>query len=94
MKIFWSDQSRKDLHAIKRYIAEGSEFYAEQMVQNIIFRVGMVADRTTIGHRVHEYPERPLLEIHEDPYRIIYKRTPGRVKVVTIVHFRKRLILK
>lgn len=43
------------------------------------------------GHRVHEYPERPLREVHQDSHRIIYRFARQKLEVVTIVHFRQEL---
>ncbi len=42
------------------------------------------------GHRVHEFPELRLKEIHEPPYRIIYEYDEGQLHVITIVHFKQR----
>ena len=38
------------------------------------------------GHPVHEYPEAPLKEVHESPYRIIYEYSVDELRVVTVVH--------
>ncbi|MBL9200171.1 MAG: type II toxin-antitoxin system RelE/ParE family toxin [Opitutaceae bacterium] len=61
------------------------------MVGRIIDRAGRVALAPTQGHPVHEYPEEPLKEVHEAPYRIIYRVTNTELQVVTVVHFRQRL---
>lgn len=45
----------------------------------------------TQGHPVHEYPEEPLKEVHESPYRIIYGYSETEFRVVTIVHFKQQL---
>ena len=91
MKIIWSAEARKDLRAIKRFIARDSEFYAARMVASIVERVEKMAVHPTQGHPVHEYPEQLLREVHQDPYRIIYQVSAEQVEIVTIVHFKKRL---
>ena len=43
MKIFWSSQARKDLRAIRAYIAKDSAFYAERMVTRIVERTEILS---------------------------------------------------
>ena len=91
MKIVWSAEARKELRAIRRFIARDSEYYAARVIASIVERVEKAAEHPTQGHPVHEYPEQPLREIHEAPYRIIYQLSSDRMQVVTIVHFKKTL---
>ena len=91
MTIGWSSEARRSLRAIRRYIAQDSEFYAARMVARIIGRVDRAALAPGQGHPVHEYPEAPLKEVHESPYRIIYQFSESEFWVVTVVHFRERL---
>ncbi len=91
MNISWSSQARKDLRSIRKYIERDSEFYAARMVARIVERVERAAEHPTQGHPVHEYPEEPLKEVHESPYRIIYGFSDEAFKVVTIVHFKDQL---
>lgn len=91
MNIVWSSDARRSLKAIRRYIAEDSEFYADRMVSRIIERVEKAAFAPTAGHPVHEYPEEHLKEVHESPYRIIYGFSELELRIVTIVHFKERL---
>jgi plasmid stabilization system protein ParE len=91
VKIIWSAEARKELRAIKRFIARDSEYYAARMVASIVERVEKMAVHPTQGHSVHEYPEQPLREVHQDPYRIIYQISAGQIEIITIVHFKKRL---
>ena len=91
MNIGWSAEARRSLRAIRRYIAQDSEFYAARMVARIIERVERAALAPGQGHPVHEYPEEPLKEVHESPYRIIYQISGADFWVVTVVHFKERL---
>jgi len=91
VKIIWSAEARKELRAIKRFIARDSEYYAARMVASIVERVEKMAVHPTQGHPVHEYPEQSLREVHQEPYRIIYRTTADRIEIITIVHFKKRL---
>ena len=91
MTIAWSSEARRSLRAIRRFIAQDSEFYAARMVARLIDRAERAALSPAQGHPVHEYPEEPLKEIHEAPYRIIYRFSATEFQVVTEVHFRQRL---
>jgi plasmid stabilization system protein ParE len=91
VKIVWSAEARQELRAIRKFIARDSEFYATRMVARIIERVEATAEHSTRGHPVHEYPEAILREVHEAPYRIIYRISEDQLDVITIVHFKKRL---
>ncbi|MBI2513457.1 MAG: type II toxin-antitoxin system RelE/ParE family toxin [Opitutae bacterium] len=91
MKIVWSSEARRALRAIWRFIAQDSEFYATRMVGRIVERVEHASLAPAQGHAVHEYPEEPLREIHESPYRIVYRHTEEEFQVITIVHFKQRL---
>lgn len=91
MKVVWSSEARRSLRAIQRFIAQDSEFYAARLVARLIERVERAVAVPSQGHPVHEYPEQPLKEVHESPYRIIYVVSEGEFHVVTIVHFKQRL---
>jgi toxin ParE1/3/4 len=91
VKIVWSAEARQELRAIRKFIARDSEFYATRMVARIVERVETTASHPTRGHPVHEYPEALLKEVHEAPYRIIYRISGDQLFVVTIVHFKKLL---
>jgi toxin ParE1/3/4 len=91
VKLEWSEQSKSDLTSIRDYISRDSEYYADRMVQRLIMRAERILQHPSSGHSVHEFPEVKLKEVHEDPYRIIYKWSKVQVEIVTIVHFRQIL---
>jgi plasmid stabilization system protein ParE len=91
VKIVWSAEARKELRAIRRFIARDSEYYAARVVASIVERIERAAEHPTQGHPVCEFPERPLREVHEAPYRIIYQLSPDQLQIVTVVHFKKML---
>lgn len=91
MKIVWSAEARRDLRAIRSFIARDSEFYAAQMLRRLIERAERISTAPKRGHRVHEYPELDLREVHEPPYRILYRISNAELEVIAIVHFKRRL---
>jgi len=90
MTILWSKTARSDLRALRKFIARDSIFQADRMVARIIERVEKTALHPGAGHAVHEYPETPLREIHEPPYRIIYECDGTTLHVVARVHFKQQ----
>ncbi len=94
MNIFWSSQARKDLRAIRAFIAKDSAFYADRMAARIIERTDILALHPHAGHPVHEAPDLDVREIHVASYRIIYRVLLDELEIVTLVHFAKRLSLK
>jgi toxin ParE1/3/4 len=92
--IVWSAEARRSVRAIRRYIAQDSEFYAARMVARIIERVERAALAPWQGHPVHEYPEEPLKEVHESPYRIIYRASASELAVVTDRAFQRTAGMK
>jgi toxin ParE1/3/4 len=91
MSIAWSEQARRDLHAIRGFIARDSEHYARLQVDRLISRVERAAATPSRGHPVHEFIESGLREVHEGSYRIIYGVCADELQVVTIVHMRQRV---
>jgi toxin ParE1/3/4 len=94
VNIQWSKQARRDLRAIHAFISRDSLVYAQGQIARIVERVENAAARPTAGHRVHEYPELPLREVHEGNYRIIYAFEAKLLQVVTVVHMKQRMARK
>jgi addiction module RelE/StbE family toxin len=93
MKITWSTQARRDLRAIRDFIAKDSEHYARLQIERLIDRVERVAEMPSIGHPVHEFKDSGLREAHEGAYRLIYDPQPSELRIVTIVHMKQRMNL-
>lgn len=91
MNISWSDQARRDLCAIRDFIARDSEHYAHLPVERLISCLERAAIMPSKGHPVHEFIESGLREVHEGSYRIIYRTHDNDLQVVTIVHMKQRL---
>lgn len=91
MNIVWSAQARRDLCAIRDFIARDSEHYARLQIERLISRVEKAAGMPSRGHPVHEFIESGLREVHEGTYRIIYRSHDEELQVVTIIHMKQRL---
>ncbi len=91
MNILWSDQARRDLCAIREFIARDSEHYAKMQIERLVCRIERAATMPSRGHPVHEFIESGLREVHDGSYRIIYRAIENELHVVTIVHMKRRL---
>ena len=91
MSITWSAQARRDLQAIRDFIAHDSEHYARLQIERLISRVERAAGMPSRGHPIHEFTESGLREVHEGSYRIIYGVFSDEFQVVTIVHMKQRV---
>jgi addiction module RelE/StbE family toxin len=91
MKIAWSTQARRDLRAIRDFIARDSEHYARLQIERLIARVERASEMPSAGHPVHEFRESGLREVHEGGYRIIYGIQDDEFQVVTIVHMKRQI---
>jgi addiction module RelE/StbE family toxin len=91
MSITWSAQARRDLQAIRDFIAHDSEHYARLQIERLISRVERAAGMPSRGQPVHEFTESGLREVHEGSYRIIYGVFGDEFQVVTIVHMKQRV---
>jgi addiction module RelE/StbE family toxin len=94
MKITWSEQARRDLCAIRDFIARDSEHYASLQLERLISRVERTAAMPSRGHPVHEAVDSDMREVHEGTYRIVYRIQDQGLQVVTIVHMKQRLTRK
>jgi addiction module RelE/StbE family toxin len=94
MNIIWSDQARRDLCAIRDFIARDSEHYAVLQLERLISRVEQTAVIPSRGHPVHEAVDSDMREVHEGNYRLIYRIQDQCLQVVTIVHMKQRLTRK
>ena len=91
MTLAWSEQARRDLCAIRDFIARDSVHYANLQIERLISRVERTSAMPTKGHPVHEFMESGLREVHEGYYRIIYRMENETMQVVTIVHMKQRV---
>lgn len=91
MTVVWSAQARRDLGAIRDFIARDSEHYARLQIERLISRVERTSGIPSKGHPVHEFIESGLREVHEGTYRIIYRVQNEELQVVTIIHMKQLL---
>ena len=92
MRVVWTARARTRLAEIHEYIAQQSTERALAMVERILLRVDRLAVSPHGGVRLTAFRDDEIRELLERPYRIIYRVGTDRLEILTIKHFRQRLV--
>ena len=84
MKVVWTEQAWGRLLEIERFIARDDASAATRLVDKLIDRGDSLKEHPRRGRRLPELPESGLRELIVDHYRIVYRRTPRAVEVLTV----------
>ena len=84
MKVVWTEQAWGRLREIERYIARDDASAATRLVDKLIDRGDSLKEHPRRGRRLPELPGSGLRELIVDNYRIVYRRTPKAVEVLTV----------
>ena len=84
MKLLWTDRSRKDLLAIRRYIARDNPETAKTWVEKLRANARRAAKAPTAGRIVPELGQAHIREVLQGNYRIVYRITRNAIEVVTV----------
>ena len=92
-EVRWTLRARRDVRAIRDYIAQASPVYGQHMAARLFDRADLLADYPEAGRQVPEYDHPAVRELVETPYRIIYRylREAAVVEVLTVIHGRQQL---
>jgi len=85
MKITWTEQAWEHLLEIERFVARDDPRAAARLVDKLIDRGDALAEHPERGRRLPELPESGLRELIVDNYRLVYRRTPKAVEVLTVL---------
>ena len=87
VKIVWTELSILDLKELFDYIAEDSNRYAYITVTRLYNRVQPVSENPYMGRIVPEINEKPIREILEGNYRIIYRiKSKTQIDILRVYH--------
>ena len=83
-----------DLEAIPAwYTEQGARAVGKRLVSEIIERIEDLAEHPDLGRVVPEFDQPFLREIVHPPFRIVYRREPGSVRIVRVWRGERRLRL-
>ena len=87
VKIVWTELSILDLKELFDYIAEDSNRYATITVNRLYNRVQPISENPYMGRIVPEFNEKPIREILEGNYRIIYRiKSKTQIDILRVYH--------
>jgi toxin ParE1/3/4 len=84
MKVVWTERAWERLTEIEAFVGRDSLEAAVRLVDRLIARgdaLGRYPDR---GRKIPEIPGSGLREIVVDNYRIVYRRLPHTIEVLTV----------
>lgn len=84
MRIIWSPQSLRDLHAIHEYIAKDSDRYADLTIARIFAAVERLLQLPHSGRIVPERNEPEIREIIVGRFRVVYRVRDALIEVATV----------
>jgi plasmid stabilization system protein ParE len=93
MKLIWTDPSIEDLRAVRDYIGRDSDYYAADLVVQVVLSVERLLRFPKLGRVVPETQDENIRELVHQNYRIIYRIAGERVEILTIVHGSRDLTL-
>ncbi len=84
MRVIWTEQAAERLRQIETFVARDDPEAAERLIDRLINRGDALTDHPDRGRRLPELPESGLRELLIGNYRIVYRRTPKTVEVLTV----------
>jgi plasmid stabilization system protein ParE len=94
MKLIWTDPSLDDLRAVRDYIGRDSDYYAADLVEQVVLSVERLLRFPKLGRVVPETQDENIRELVHQNYRIIYRIAGERIEILTIVHGSRDLTLR
>ena len=94
MKLIWTDPSIEDLRAVRDYIGRDSDYYAADLVEQVVLSVERLLRFPKLGRVVPEAQNENIRELVHQNYRIIYRIAGERVEILTIVHGSRDLTIR
>lgn len=79
---------------MRDYIARDSDFYAADLVQQMVLSVGKLLRFPRMGRVVPETQDESIRELLQQNYRIIYRIAGERIEILTIIHGSRDLTIR
>jgi plasmid stabilization system protein ParE len=86
IEVRWTEQATDDLAAIRAFIARDSVAYALSVTERLYSAVGQLREFPDSGRVVPELQRDEIRELIRAPFRIVYRRAPELVEILTVFH--------
>lgn len=90
IEIRWTLEAFEDLKGIRDVILRDSAVYAREVASRLYEAVDVLAEFPDSGRVVPERKDSAIRELVRAPYRIVYRRYPEAVEILTIFHGAKQ----
>lgn len=85
ISIRFAESAAIDLEAIRDWYAEQEVAHVgDRLVAEILERIEALRAHPEMGRIVPEFQQRFLRELIHPPFRIVYRRDPGQVRIVRV----------
>lgn len=85
-EVRWTLQAADDLAAIHDFIHRDSPAHAQAVVERLFLAADQLRSFPDLGRVVPERDEPDLRELVRAPYRIVYRRRPEMIEILTVFH--------
>lgn len=85
-KIIWTDQSKKDLHEIHRYISQDHPKEAQKFINKLYSSAQKLIRFPKLGNILYEYKKQGLRKLVVKSYLIIYREKNDDIEILTVHH--------
>lgn len=92
MRVVWSARARTRLAEIYDYIAQTSRERALGVAERLLSRSEQLAIAPQSAPRLAAFEDGEVRELLERPFRLVYRVEADRVVILTVKHYRQRLI--
>ena len=89
MKVVWAPLAEVRVAEAFAFIAADRPAAAANWLDRVLNRIAQLARFPDSGHMVREVGRPEIREVPVRPYRVIYRRDPARVIVLTVRHMRQ-----
>ena len=94
MKVRFSPQAQKELHAAVSYLADKNLLAAARLGRRLLMAIDRIADGEFDGPRSQLKSGRWVQSWPVQPYRIYYRRQPETLEIVRVYHQSRRPIVR
>ena len=85
ISVRFAESAANDLEAIRDWYAEQEVAHVgDRLVAEILERIEALRAHPEMGRIVPEFQQRFLRELIHPPFRIVYRRNPGQVRIVRV----------
>ncbi len=87
----WSEESLQDISGIAEFIARGSAYYAQHVVEAILHKGEAMIHFPESGRVVPELEDESIREQFIFSYRVIYQLSEDEISILAVIHGRRLL---